>query len=402
MFLNNTNLPKPLSTEEFEELIRDGSIEAKNRIIECNIRLVLQIVKEKFYGFPDKEEFVAIGIEGLIKATNTFGITKGKKFSTYATRCIQNEILMYLRKKRKHSDITSFEEMIEGTENNLTLETKLSDGIDFTEDIIEEDWKQKNIALLKKLINDLPDRERKILMLYFGFIDNKCHTQKEIAQMLGISGSYVSRIINRVLKQLKEKVLQYERKTQIMPIETQALKNKKGFIPKIEEEQKNMRELQTIYDLFKKYTKEQVDIAISLLSEKERETIFARYGNDLEHPVHTEISAELYQKFTDIILPKLINTLKCQTQTPTKSETIDMSIKKRRQHYNTLSTLTNLNITPDDLKILSPTEEQIMCMRLGLNGTKKMTQREIAETLKVSVPNISYHEKRAIKKLQSI
>lgn len=205
----NNTFPKPLDEKEEEkylELLKDGDKKAKGILIERNLRLVAHIVKK--YSFPNKDidELISIGTVGLIKAIDSFDASKGTRLATYASRCIENEILMLFRNNKKQNSETSLQDTIgvdkEG--NEICLIDVLSSDKDSVLDKVEVNLQIK--ALYSKMNTVLTDRESEILKMRYGLIDGRCRTQREIAGDLGISRSYVSRIEKKALKKLKKEL----------------------------------------------------------------------------------------------------------------------------------------------------------------------------------------------------
>lgn len=199
-------LPPPLSKEEEIRLVllsQDGDLNARNILIEHNLRLVVFLSKKYENTGLELEDLVSIGTLGLIKAVKTYRLDKNIKLATYASRCIDNEILMYLRKNKKRRSEISLEDSLsydpEG--NELRLEDILGTEDDVVTKNIEQEQEKK---LLMKEINDLNERDRKIMIMRYGLFNTKEVTQKDVAEMLGISQSYISRIEKKVIKNLKE------------------------------------------------------------------------------------------------------------------------------------------------------------------------------------------------------
>lgn len=197
-------LPQPLNKQAEEEALiawENGDEEARNRLIEHNLRLVVYIAKRYETNPVFMEDLISIGSIGLIKAVNTFRRDKNIKLVTYASRCIENEILMYLRKKSKHRLEVSFDEPlnIDYDGNELLLSDVLG-----TEDdtVIREFEKNEDKRELLKAMRGLKERERLIVEMRYG-INHEELTQKDIAQRLGISQSYISRLEKRILHKLK-------------------------------------------------------------------------------------------------------------------------------------------------------------------------------------------------------
>ncbi len=180
-----------------------GSLEARNTLIEHNMRLVAHIAKKYQNAEEDMEEMISIGTIGLIKAVMTFQPQKGSRLSTYAARCIDNELLMHLRNRRKAAREVSIYEPI-GTDKEGN-QINFMDIIESDEpDIIERMDKNGKIHKLQKILpNILNAREREIIILRYGLLDDKPVTQKQIAGRLGISRSYVSRIEKRALEKMR-------------------------------------------------------------------------------------------------------------------------------------------------------------------------------------------------------
>lgn len=199
-------LPPPLSKEEeLAYLIKAkaGDEEARNVLIEHNLRLVVFLAKKYENTTYDIEDLVSIGSIGLIKGINTYKIDKNIKLATYASRCISNEILMFLRKnKRKRAEVSLEDALNYDAEGNeLHLEDILGTEIDLVPNEYE---KQVDKEVLSKEIEGLPDRDKEIMTLRYGLNNTKEYTQKEVAEMLGISQSYISRIEKKVVKKLKQ------------------------------------------------------------------------------------------------------------------------------------------------------------------------------------------------------
>ena len=208
-------LPAPLSLkEETEALNKFGTEEekeAKAELIEHNLRLVVYIAKKFDNTSVGVEDLISIGTIGLIKAINTFNPTKNIKLATYASRCIENEILMYLRRNSKTKMEVSIDEPlnVDWDGNELLL----SDILGTDEDVISRRLEDEvEISLLSKAIRKLSPREQTIIRLRFGLGKENAaeKTQKEVADLLGISQSYISRLEKRIMKRLKKEIVKYE------------------------------------------------------------------------------------------------------------------------------------------------------------------------------------------------
>ena len=197
---------KPLNVEEekyYLEKMKEGSLEAKHTLIERNLRLVAHISRKYQSGEEDMEDLISIGTIGLIKAIGTFNYERGNRLATYAARCIDNELLMYFRGKKKTSREVSLYEPIgtdkEGNQINLMDVVESTDREIF--EVIE--LKSNTRKIYEMIPRVLNDRERQIIEWRYGLYNRKPVTQREIADKLGISRSYVSRIEKRALEKLK-------------------------------------------------------------------------------------------------------------------------------------------------------------------------------------------------------
>lgn len=200
------NLLPPLSKDEEDYYVQqyeNGDIEARNKLIEHNLRLVVYVAKRYDTDINNLEDLISIGTIGLIKAINTFKLDKNIKLATYASRCIENEILMYLRKKSKSKVEVSLDEplKVDYDGNELLLEDILCDADTKVYDSLDQEEK---INQLNEALKQLKPRERKILAMRFGLDGYEELTQKETSDMLNISQSYISRLEKRILKKLKQ------------------------------------------------------------------------------------------------------------------------------------------------------------------------------------------------------
>lgn len=205
-------LPPPLSQEEESILLlklTDGNPDVRSTLIERNLRLVVYIAKKfESTGIPI-DDLVSIGSIGLIKAVSTFDIRKNIKLATYASKCIENEILMYLRRTMKIKSEVSFDEPlnVDGEGNELCL----SDVKGTSEDLIYSDLeKEDDKEVLRLVLSRLPWRERTIVDLRFGLKDGVERTQKQVADMLGISQSYISRLEKKIMNRLHKDIASFQ------------------------------------------------------------------------------------------------------------------------------------------------------------------------------------------------
>ena len=200
-------LPAPLERDEEERLLEHIEEErVKTMLIEHNLRLVVYIARKFENTGINVEDLISIGTIGLIKAINTFRPDKNIKLATYASRCIENEILMYLRKNQNVKTEISIDEPlnVDWDGNELLLSDILGTDNDVTYQSIE---KEVDIKLLSIAMEKLSKREQEIMRLRFGLCGNKEKTQKEVADLMGISQSYISRLEKRIIKRLKKEIL---------------------------------------------------------------------------------------------------------------------------------------------------------------------------------------------------
>lgn len=198
-------LPEPLSKEEeikYVELSQNGDELARSKLIEHNLRLVVFLSKKYENTGVDLEDLVSIGTIGLIKGVNTYKLDKNIKLATYASRCIDNEILMFLRKNKRKKSEVSFEDSLsyDSEGNELHLEDILGTDPDIVTKGLEEENDKK---ILQREINKLNKRDKMIMTLRYGLFNQEEMTQKDVANVLGISQSYISRIEKKVIKRLK-------------------------------------------------------------------------------------------------------------------------------------------------------------------------------------------------------
>ncbi len=208
-YINSSNvLPPPLEEEVERDLLiksREGNMEARDTLIIHNLRLVVYIAKKFESTKINLEDLISIGSMGLIKGVQTFKLEKNIKLATYASRCIENEILMYLRKTYKSRQELSLDEVlsIDSEGNEMVLADILASDDDLS--LIKIEKKQEREDLYRAL-NKLRKREREIIILRFGLYDTKALTQKEVADLLGISQSYISRLEKRIFEKMRQEI----------------------------------------------------------------------------------------------------------------------------------------------------------------------------------------------------
>ena len=200
-------LPEPLTREEEQECVKrsmNGDEVARSKLIEHNLRLVVFLAKKYENTGVDLEDLVSIGSVGLIKGVNTYKLDKNIKLATYASRCIDNEILMFLRKNKRRKGEISFEDNLsfDSDGNELHLEDVLGTDGDIVTRGLEREIEKK---ILYEEIGKLSPRDKKIMILRYGLFGHEEMTQKDVASLLGISQSYISRIEKKVIRRLKNK-----------------------------------------------------------------------------------------------------------------------------------------------------------------------------------------------------
>ena len=203
--LQTGNFPKPLTAREEQYYLRlceQGDMEARNVLIERNLRLVAHIMKKYYTQTADQEDLVSIGTIGLIKGISTFNSSKGARLATYAARCIENEILMYFRSQRKSSQDVSLSDYIETGAEGAAL--SLMDVVGEEPDMLESITSRQNLKQVRQAVEEvLNDQERQVILMRYGLGGLKPCRQREVAEMLGISRSYVSRIEKKALAKLR-------------------------------------------------------------------------------------------------------------------------------------------------------------------------------------------------------
>ena len=451
LFIDANKLPQPLPKSQVNELldkVKHGDEDAIKMIIEHNIRLVLYQVNNKFKSVEyDKKDLVSIGNIGLIKAVTTFDKSKNVEFATYATRCIDNEILMFLRKLKKDQKVDSLDKTI--THDKEGKELKIEDTISDETDIVEDYEKNITYKIIREIVKELPGRDREIIMLHFGFYNNKIHTQKEIADMMSISQSYVSRLITKIVKKLgiqlkkcgviettgktnkktvkiDKSTLQLSTTTPIMDIQTQKnIESKEIAMEKsiIDVEERNFgkmrgKKLQTIYKYLNEYTREEIDAMLNKLTEEEISLVKLRYGNDLDNPVVSPTwGKEKTTKFYGSLIPKMKRLL----SNPDGKRKSNVKKIKNISNENNQSSIfskeqqkvedskpnlpqTTSEIEKDDclkilelmrtpsfgemLKSLTPKEAVIICLKLGYVDEKYFTTESIAGFLGIETSEV--------------
>ena len=291
-------LPGSLSQEESDKLFkmaRQGDKEARNELILHNVKLVMYEVKKRFCfaGF-DVEDLVSVGNIGLIKAVETFDKEKGFNFSSYATRCIDNEILMYLNKSKSEKVDTSLDKPVVSGHNDDEMD--IMDTIKDNTDIVNEWLAKERLQIIREAVEKLPEQGREIIKLYFGFYNNKTYTQNEISRILSISQSEVSKKIKLFLSDLNV-TLYNEGVIEKNYFENRSRNKRERIVSKIK--------VKSIYEHFSSYEKEQVDAALEELTDEEKRLIALRYGDNLENPISNKMDPKEINAFYYKLLGKM-------------------------------------------------------------------------------------------------
>lgn len=203
--LHSGSFPKPLSAEEerhYLSLSAQGDLEARNILVERNLRLVAHVMKKYYAQTADQEDLISIGTIGLMKGVTTFDPSKGARLATYAARCVENEILMYFRAQRKSAQDVSLSDYIDTGADGAPLE--LMDVISEDRDLLEELTARESEALVRRAVEKcLTEQERQVIRLRYGLEGEEPLRQRQVAERTGISRSYVSRIEKRALEKLR-------------------------------------------------------------------------------------------------------------------------------------------------------------------------------------------------------
>ena len=206
--LNTGSFPRPLSEEEERKYLqqaKEGNLEARNILIERNLRLVAHIMKKYYTQASDQEDLISIGTIGLIKGIETFDVSKGARLATYAARCVENEILMYFRAQKKSAQDVSLSDYIETGSDGAPLE--LMDVVAEDCDLLEQVFAREQMEQLRKAIDRcLSQCEKQVIVLRYGLDGQPAKRQREVALVTGLSRSYISRIEKRALQKLRQEL----------------------------------------------------------------------------------------------------------------------------------------------------------------------------------------------------
>lgn len=361
VFIESNKLPKLLTQKElysYFEQYGQGDLNAREEIIIHNIKLVLNRVYKKFVNTPyDKKELVSIGLVGLVKSVDTFDAGKKIEFSTYAIRCINNEILMFLRKNKKSANVQSIYTPI-GTDKEGN-EKKIEDIIeDDTSDFVSDYENKVTYSEVRKVVYSLTDRDREIILLHFGFIDNRTYTHKEIADKFEVSRSYVSRLIAKIIKKIG------------MQLQSD------GFIETIGRSNKENPSASTRTIKRQTYTRKPEVEKDSKLSE-------------IQQLSNTVINLEPQEKET--VTPQLITSEEPEKQ-PSQPSTSEI---KKEDCVRILELMRKPSFG-EMLKTLTPKEAVIICLKLGYVDGKYFTTESVAGFLGIEKEEVTEITKKVL------
>lgn len=275
-------LPKNLTEEEtisYFKQYENGSTEAREKLIIHNIRLVLKFAF-KFDSNYEKDELIELGLLGLIKAVDNYDYKNKIKFSTYATTCIRNEILLFIKVNNKHNKVLSYNEIIKKSKDEYQ-DIYYKDTIpDIKQNLEENLLRQEEYEITRKIVNSLPPRDKDFISLYCGFYDGIPHTNQQIADIYNITVSAVSLRIRRIETMIYKELLEqglYEHQPNSKRIKQNIVSKYQELVPK-------EKRRKTIYDYFPGYTKEQVLNIINNLPYEEQKYIYLKNGIFLDKP----------------------------------------------------------------------------------------------------------------------
>ena len=289
------DLPEVLDDDEQRRLLEasiNGSDDAKGNLQIHNLRIIIYVINKYFNNTQyEKRDLFSIGCMGLRKAINTYDLNKNIKFLTYAYRCVFNEIANFCRDNNKYYKVDSLDRVLFSNRNG---KIKLSDTICDKKDIASEIERKEINRIIREIVNNLSERDRKIIEMSFGF-NGKIYKQEDISKILLVSQSYVSNILIAALFRIKEKLIEEE----IIEREPQKEVIVNDISDKIFVRKRKIRSdaYKSIYEHFKEYSKEQIDEVISELSEREKEIISYKYGNDYVSPTYIILKKSVKNSF---------------------------------------------------------------------------------------------------------
>lgn len=310
-YIDINTLPKTLLKEETKQLIKlmlEGDFDARQKLIESNMWLVTYRVSTRFGTVNyDKEELVSIGNLGLIKAVDTFDSKREVSLATYAIKCIDNEIYMFLRKLKKvQADISLSQPVnISSKDKERHIEDFLSDGLDIEEEYLNAE----TILRVRELVKKLPPALRETVSLYYGFNDGKRYTQEEIAKKANCFQSTIHKRLKKAEKLIKRELEKQEQETHnyLTPASTKAVTTSKKAITANQEFKlpKKITRNKTFYEILNEFSKEQVDKAISVLDDEEKQLILTRYNGNFNNRPTGKLTSQQSNHFYHVTIPKI-------------------------------------------------------------------------------------------------
>lgn len=310
-YIDINTLPKSLLKEENKRLIElmlEGDFDARQKLIESNMRLVTYRVSTRYGSVNyDKEELVSIGNLGLIKAVDTFDPAKETALSTYAIKCIDNEINMFLRKLKKvQKDISLSQPVNIGQKDNERhIEDFLSDGLDIEEEYLNAE----TILRVRELVKKLSPALRETVNLYYGFNGGKRYTQEEIAKKANCLQPTIHKRLKKAEKLIKRELEKQERETHnyLPPASTKAVTTSKKAITANQEFKlpKKITRNKTFYEILNEFSKEQVDKAISVLDDEEKQLILTRYNGNFNNRPTGKLTSQQSNHFYHVTISKI-------------------------------------------------------------------------------------------------
>lgn len=310
-YIDINTLPKSLLKDENKRLIKlmlERDFDARQKLIESNMRLVNYRVSTRFGTVNyDKEELVSIGNLGLIKAVDTFDPAKATSLATYAIKCIDNEINMFLRKLKKvQADISLSQPVnIASKDKERHIEDFLSDGLDIEEEYLNAE----TILRVRELVKKLPPALRETVNLYYGFNDGKRYTQEEIAKKANCFKSTIHKRLKKAEKLIKRELEKQERETHnyLTPASTKAVTTSKKAITANQEFKlpKKITRNKTFYEILNEFSKEQVDKAISVLDDEEKQLILTRYNGNFNNRPTGKLTSQQSNHFYHVTISKI-------------------------------------------------------------------------------------------------
>ena len=375
-YIDINALPKSLLKDENKRLIKlmlEGDFDARQKLIESNMRLVTYRVSTRFGTVNyDKEELVSIGNLGLIKAVDTFDPKREISLATYAIKCIDNEIYMFLRKLKKvQADISLSQPVnIASKDKERHIEDFLSNGLDIEEEYLNAE----TILRVRELVKKLPPALRETVSLYYGFNDGKRYTQEEIAKKANCFQSTIHKRLKKAEKLIKRELEKQEQETHnyTTPACTKAVTTSKKAITANQEFKlpKKITRNKTFYEILNEFSKEQVDKAISVLDDEEKQLILTRYNGDFNKRPTGKLTTQQSNHFYCVTIPKIKRILIRQEG---KVEQANVTPRKNPQKKYSRKTFYEL-LSPypkewvdEAFESLTEEEKQIILDRYGGN-----------------------------------